>query len=211
MEHINWPFQIMSWVVTVVLTPCLASLLAKQQMKKQLDKTYTNERKSKINDLQIQNLSELHDTLIKSSTVINHIWTSNCSYFKLIINNEIGVSDDDWHEHNKLISEDIKTKVNYIPQIRKKLSLIPSLKNDFNNTFIRIRGEEFNYKQIDNYIKYKKPEELFIKAKQGELDELDYNEYVEFGYKYFSLIDVLYNKLEDKIENIVKEETQLEH
>ena len=110
-----------------------------------------------------------------------------------------------------MISEDIKTKVNYIPQIRKKLSLIPSLKNDFNNTFIRIRGEEFNYKQIDNYIKYKKPEELFIKAKQGELDELDYNEYVEFGYKYFSLIDVLYNKLEDKIENIVKEETQLEH
>lgn len=211
MEHIDWTPQILGGIVTVFLTPLTASLLANNQMKKQLKTTYTNDRKSKINDLQIQNLSDLHDTLIKSSTTINHIWTSNCSYFKLIINKKIEVSDDIWYEHNKLISEDIKTKINYIPQIRKKLSLVPGLKNDFNNTFIEIRGENFNYKQIDNYIKYNKPKELFKKAKQGELDDLDFNEYVEYGYKYFELIDVLFTKLEDKIENIVKEETQLEH
>ncbi|PTI80085.1 hypothetical protein BU098_13725, partial [Staphylococcus xylosus] len=100
MEYNNLILQSIGWVISIVITPFIASIFATKKMEKQLEKTYINERKSKINDLQIQNLSDLHDTLIKSSTVINHIWIYNCNYFKLIINNDIDVSDDDWHEHN---------------------------------------------------------------------------------------------------------------
>ena len=46
-----------------------------------LKHVYTNERNSKINDLKIQKLMELHDMLSKEATSINYISHANLSYF----------------------------------------------------------------------------------------------------------------------------------
>lgn len=211
MEHINWPFQIISWIVTVLLTPFLASLLAKNQMKKQLEKTYTNERKSKINDLQIQNLSELHDTLSKWVTVNSHIRTAHYIFFTDVLNEKVEATDTTWHEHNLSILENDKTKINYLPQIKRKLLLVPNFKTDFKNVHIETSGNKSNYIKFDNYIKYSKPKELFEKAKEGNLNIADINEYISYSQLYFELVDDLYSELETKIESIVKEETQFQY
>lgn len=211
MEHINWPFQIISWIITVLLTPFLASLLAKNQMKKQLEKTYTNDRKSKINDLQIQNLSELHDTLSKWVTVNNHIRTAHYSFFTDVLKKKIEATDTTWYEHNLSILENDKTKINYLPQIKRKLLLVPNFKIDFENVHIETNGKKANYIEFDNYIKYSKPQDLFKKAKEGNLNINDINEYMSYSQLYYGLLHDLYSELESKIESIVKKETQFQY
>lgn len=173
-----------------------------------LKQVYTNERNSKINDLKIKKLTELHDMLSKEATSINYISHANLSYFHNILSKETEANDKTWEEHNKSILENERTKVNYIPQIRNRLLLLPSFKDKFKNKTEEVNSNEYNYIAFDLSIKYNCPDFLFKNAKNGQLQKEYVEKYKSFSQRYFDLIESLMKLIEKEIETIIHNDTE---
>ena len=238
MEDINWLYQIINWGVSILVTPLITFFITWYKMRKQhsneltklferhqyelekierqhenelnnLKHVYTNERNSKINDLKIQNLMELHDMLSKEATSINYISHANLSYFHKVLSKETEANDNTWEEHNKSILENEKTKVNYIPQIRNRLLLLPTFKGKFKNEKLKVDSKKYNYIEFDLAIKYNKPKFLFEKAKNNNLQNIDIDNYSSFSQRYFDLIESLMELIEKEIEEIIENDTEI--
>jgi len=237
-EDINWLYQIINWGVSILVTPLITFFITWYKMRKQhsneltklferhknelekierqhknelnnLKRVYTNERNSKINDLKIQKLIELHDMLSKEATSINYISHANLSYFHKLLSKETEANDNTWEEHNKSILENEKTKVNYIPQIRNRLLLLPTFKSKFKNEKLEVDSKKYNYIDFDLAIKYNKPKFLFEKAKNDNLQDVDIDEYTSFSQRYFDLIESLIELIEKEIEEIIENDTEI--
>ncbi len=238
MEDINWLYQIINWGVSILVTPLITFFITWYKMRKQhsneltklferhqyelekiekqhknelnnLKHVYTNERNSKINDLKIQKLMELHDMLSKEATSINYISHANISYFLKVLSKETEANDNTWEEHNKSILENERTKVNYIPQIRNRLLLLPSFKYKFKNKKVEVDSKKFNYIDFDLAIKYNKPKLLFDTAKNDNLQNIDIDKYTSFSQRYFELIESLMELIEKEIEEIIENDTEI--
>ncbi|RIL19327.1 hypothetical protein, partial [Staphylococcus gallinarum] len=122
---------------------------------------------------------------------------------------ETEANDNTWEEHNKSILENERTKVNYIPQIRNRLLLLPSFKYKFKNKKVEVDSKKFNYIDFDLAIKYNKPKLLFDTAKNDNLQNIDIDKYTSFSQRYFELIESLMELIEKEIEGIIENDTEI--
>lgn len=207
-----------SSLVIIVISTIITKIVTKKQLEKQhnnelkkinkqLTQTYTNERKSKYNDLLLQNLVELHGILSKSATSINFIVESHCEYFQKILDGNIQANENDWQSHmQKVMSKEIGRK-NYLPQITKRLILMSDFKSEFTEERIEIDNNDYNYIELDMAIKvYRRNLLYIISSKDKTLSKKDIEEYRAFSRNYYTLITQLNEKIETKITAIQNED-----
>lgn len=217
-DLLNIGIELLTSVIVILITTCLTHLVTKKQLNeqhnnelkkinKQLTQTYTNERKSKYNDIQLQNLVELHELLSKSATSINFIVNSHCEYFQKIIDGKLQANENNWESHIQHVMSDEIGRINYLPQITKRLILMPEFKGVFTEERIEIDKNKYNYIELDMVIKVFRRDILHkIASNTNTLSEKDIGEYKAFSRNYYSLITQLNEKIENKITEIQNED-----
>ncbi|MGK4468253.1 hypothetical protein [Mammaliicoccus sciuri] len=211
-------FDLLSSIIVILVTALVTHKITKKQMNeqhnnelkkinKQLTQTYSNERKSKYNDLQLQNLVELHELLSKSATSINFIVNSHCEYFQKIIDGNLKANENNWKNHlEQMMSEELG-RTNFLPRIIKRLILIPDFKKEFNEEEIEINNVKYNYIGLDMVIKIFRRDMLYkLSNEEKSLNEKDIEEYKSFSINYYTLITQLNEKIENKINEIQTED-----
>lgn len=213
-DLLNIGIELLASVIVILITTCLTHLVTKKQLNeqhnnelkkinKQLTQTYTNERKSKYNDIQLQNLVELHELLSKSATSINFIVNSHCEYFQKIIDGKLQANENNGESHMQHVMSEEIGRINYLPQITKRLILIPDFKKEFTEEEIEINSKKYNYISLDMVIKVTRRDILYmISSEDNTLTEKDIEEYKAFSRNYYSLITQLNEKIENKITEI---------
>ncbi|WP_204236728.1 hypothetical protein [Mammaliicoccus sciuri] len=215
MEEINWLYQSLNWGVSIIATPFITYIFTRRSMNKQhkneiekLNQTYFNNRKSIINDKQIEKLIELHDMFSKEATSVNYIVNSNISYFTKVLNGVIIADISTWEDKNKSILENETTKINYIPQIRNRLLLLTTdAKSKIKEASIKMAKVDYNFVKMDSNIKYHMPNIMFDKAKDNNLKKEDIDKYRAFSLNYYYLIERINDLIEAEIEGIIKKDT----
>ncbi|MCJ0907683.1 hypothetical protein MTW84_00555 [Mammaliicoccus sciuri] len=217
-DLLNVGIELLGSVIVILITTYFTHIVTKRQLNeqhnneikkinKQLIQTYTNERKSKYNDLQIQNLVELHGILSKSATSINFTVNSHCEYFQKILDGNLQANENNWKSHiDQLMSEEIG-RTNFLPQITKRLILIPNFKKEFTEEEIEINRKKYNYISLDMVIKVTRRDILYmISSEDNTLTQKDIEEYKAFSRNYYTLITQLNKKIENKITAIQNED-----
>lgn len=217
-DLLNVGIELLGSIVVIVISTFITHKVTKKQLNeqhnnelkkinKQLTHTYTNERKSKYNDLQLQNLVELHDILSKSASSINFIVNSHCEYFQKILDGNLQANENNWKNHmEQLMSEEVG-RTNFLPQITKRLILMSDFKNEFTEEKIEIGYKEYNYIELDMVIKVFRRDMLYkISSEDNTLSEKDIDEYKVFSRNYYTLITQLNKKIENKIKEIQNED-----
>ncbi|WP_404398057.1 hypothetical protein [Mammaliicoccus sciuri] len=215
MEEINWIYQSLNWGVSIIATPFITYIFTRISMNKQhkneiekLKQTYFNNRKSIINDKQIEKLLELHDMFSKEATSVNYIVHSNISYFTKVLNGELMADNSTWEDKIKSILENETTKINYIPQIRNRLLLLTTdAKSKIKKESIIMENVDYNFVKMDSNIKYHLPNIMFDKAKVNNLKKDDIVKYSAFSRNYYYLIERINDLIEAEIEGIIEKDT----
>ena len=213
-DLLNIGIELLASVIVILITTCLTHIVTKKQLNeqhnnelkkinKQLTQTYTNERKSKYNDIQLQNLVELHELLTKSATSINFIVNSHCEYFQKILDGKLQANENNWESHMQHVMSEEIGRINYLPQIIKRLILMPDFKSKFTEESIEIDNKEYNYIQLDMVIKVFRRDILYmISSEDNTLNQKHIEEYKAFSRNYYTLITQLNEKIENRITEI---------